>query len=158
MLLARRTAIRPAAIADCDAVTARLRVDDVAEAAAVAGEARLALHRAFSASLMPPKVGLLGAEVAALWGLCGHELPHVGVPWLLMTPAIEQLGPLASYFVRVARRELAAMLMIRPRLENYVTADYAKLFPLLEQLGFRIDEPVRLGPQQSLFRRFWIEV
>jgi len=153
--LSGRIEIRPAAIADCDTVLARLDPHDATEAAAMADDPRQAVRQAFEASLIPPKLALVDGHMAALWGLCGHAFPNVGMPWLLLTtPEIAQI---ASY-LRVARREVAAMLMIRSRLENYLTADYAKAIPLLEALGFHIDAPAPVGPKAVLFRKFWIEV
>ncbi len=153
--LARRIVIRPAAIADCDAVAARLHPDDAAEVAAVVDDPRQAVRRAFRASLVPPKVALVDGQVAAVWGLRGHMFPNVGEPWLLTTPAIERI---ALHFMRVARREIATMLAIKPRLENYVAANHAKAIRLLEGLGFRLDRPTPIGPRRALFRRYWIEV
>jgi len=112
-VLARRVVIRAAAIADCDAMVARLHPDDAAEVAAVVDDLRQALRRAFAASFIRPKVAFVDGHVAALWGLCGHVCPNIGEPWLLTTPVIERI---ALRFVRIAQREIAAPTpTIRPR-------------------------------------------
>ncbi len=150
-----RTLIRPATIADVYAVARRLRVEDAAEATALGKDPRRALRIAFRASLLPPKLFVVDGEPAAIFGLAGDILSDVGEPWLLTTAAVER-APVS--FVRGARLELAVMLEHKPRLENYVVADYAKAIRLLEVLGFNIDPPAPIGPKRALFRRFWIEV
>jgi hypothetical protein len=149
-----RIVIRRATITDVDAVIARLHPSDAAEAAMVVKDLRRALRWAFAASLIPPKAALVDGDLAALWGLCRLAFPNTGEPWLMTGRAAGRV-PLA--FARIARRELAAMLAVKPRLESCVAADNTKALRLLAALGFHSDEPVTIGPKRALFRRFWIE-
>ena len=73
---------------------------------------------------------------------------------MLTTPAIERVP---MYFTHQAALERDAMLAIKPRLENYVAADYPKAVRLIEGLGFTIEAPQPVGPKHAPFRRFWIE-
>ena len=148
-------AVRPAIITDVYALAATLRDGDRAEIQAMGRDPRRALRFAYRASLMPPRVATVDGQVAAMWGLGGDLISDVGEPWLLTGHAADRV-PFA--FVRIAKAELAAMLAVKPRLDNYVAADYAKAVRLLEGLGFRIDPPAPIGPKGALFRRFWIEV
>lgn len=78
-------------------------------------------------------------------------LSDLGMTWLLTTPEVEKM-PLA--FVREAKGEVAAMLALKPRLENFVAVNYASAIKLLKLLGFKLDEPVPLGKSGELFSRF----
>ncbi len=90
-----------------------------------------------------------------MWGVCGPMLSDTGQPWLLTSPAIERVK---VSFLRIAREELAAMLAVRRRLENYVAADYGRAIRLLEALGFTVEAPKPMGLKSgALFRKFWIE-
>ena len=148
------TTVRLAAIGDVYALAARLRPGDRAEIEAVRREPRRVLRASFRASLTPPKVAVVDGEIAAMWGLGGDLLSDHGAPWL-MTGTVCDRVPVT--FMKVARAELALMLAVKPRLENYVDATYAKAVRLLEALGFHIDAPEPVGPKRAPFRRFWIE-
>lgn len=108
---------------------------------------RQALWRAWRSSVMC-RTGLVDGRVAAVWGLCVAQRPGVsllsrtGVPWLHTTAAVERV-PVGM--VREARANVAAMLALYPRLENYVAADYAQAVRLLRLLGFTIDAPQPVG-------------
>lgn len=153
-LLAAGIVIRPAAIGDVYALARRLRVGDRAEIEAVGKEPRRVLRMSFRASLMRPQVALVDGEIAAMWGLGGNILSDTGAPWLMTGIAAERV-PVS--FLRIARRELAAMLAIKPRLENFVAAEYGRAVRLLEVLGFSIEAAEPVGPKRAPFRRFWIE-
>ncbi len=146
---------RRATIADVYALALNLRAGDRAEIQVMGRDPRRALRFAYRVSLMPPRVATVDGQVAAMWGLGGDLISDVGEPWLLTGHAADRV-PFA--FVRIAKAELAAMLAVKPRLENYVAADYAKAVRLLEGLGFHLDAPAPIGPRGALFRRFWIEV
>ena len=146
--------IRPATIADVYAVAANLRPADAAEALAVGKDPRRALRASFRTSLTPAKVLLIDGRHAALWGLGGDILSDVGIPWLLTTPAIERVP---MYFTHQAALERDAMLAIKPRLENFVAADYLAAVRFAALLGFAVDPPFPVGPGRVLFRRFWTE-
>jgi hypothetical protein len=132
-----------------------LRDGDRREIEALGKDPRKALRYSFRSSLYPPQVALVDGEIAALWGLCGDMLSDVADPWLVTGKAIER-APIS--FVKIARGWIAEALQIKPRLENYVHADYTEAVRLLKVLGFHLDEPAPLGPRRALFRRFWIEV
>lgn len=146
--------IRPAVIADVYAIAAHMRAADAAEATVLGKDPRRALRTSFRSSLTPCKVALIDGKPAAIWGLGGDVISEQGAPWLVTTPAVERV-PVS--FLRIGRAELVLMLEVKPRLENYVAADYAKAVRFLQVLGFNLDAPVPLGPKRALFQRFWIE-
>ena len=143
-----------AAIGDVYALARSLRPGDRAEIISVGKDPRRVLRIALRRSLVPPKVALVDGEVAAMWGIGGDVLSESGEPWLMTGTACDRV-PIS--FLRIAKAELALMLALKPRLENYVAADYPKAIRLLEGLGFVIDAPEPIGPKRALFRRFWIE-
>ena len=146
--------IRPAAIGDVYALARDLRAGDRAEVASVGKEPRRVLRAARRSSLMPAKVALVDGAIAAMWGLSGEVLSETGEPWLMTATPCDRVK---VSFLRIARAELALMLAIKPRLENYVAADYPKAVRLLAGLGFTIEAPQPVGPKHAPFRRFWIE-
>src|SRR5208282_4793307 len=99
-----------------------------------------ALYRAFRNSILC-RVALVDAKVAAMWGLAVglrdgvSPLSDLGVPWLHTSAAVEAL-PVA--FVREAKAELAAMKVLRSRLESFVAADYVQAVKFLRILGFTV--------------------
>lgn len=154
--------IRPAAIADVYALASRLRPGDRAEIDAIGKDPRVVLRASFRSSLTPPRAIFVSSfenpsgEIAAICGLGGDILSDTGAPWLMTAHAAERVSP--RVFLSIARAELAAMLAVKPKLENYVDARYGKAVRLLEVLGFGIDdEPVPVGRGRAMFRRFWIE-
>ncbi len=152
--MAAEIVIRPAAISDVYALARCLRPGDRAEIEAVGKEPRRVLRASLRSSLTQVKVALVDGEIAAMWGMSGEVLSDTGTPWLMTGTACDRV-PVS--FLRIARHELALMLALKPRLENYVAADYAKAIRLLEGLGFHIDAPAPIGPKRAPFRRFWIE-
>lgn len=130
-----------------------MRAGDRAEATVLGKDPRRALRQSFRAALICRTVEVDG-EVAAIGGLGGDILSDAGTLWLLTTDLIERV-PVS--FVREARRQVAEMQGLRPRLEGYVAADYRGALRLLEVLGFTLDAPVPIGPARALFRRFWME-
>jgi hypothetical protein len=152
--MAAKIEIRLAAIEDVYALARTLRAGDRAEIAAFNRDPRRVLRASFRASLTPPKVATVDGVVAAIWGIGGEILSDTGAPWL-MTGTVCDRVPVS--FFRIAKAELALMLKIKPRLENYVAADYPKAIRLLEGLGFILDKPSPIGPKNALFRCFWIE-
>ena len=146
--------LRRAAIADVYALALHLRPGDRAEIAAIGKEPRRVLRQSFRSSLYAPRCAMVDGEVAAMWGIGGDILSDIGAPWL-MTGTVCDRVPVT--FLRVAKAELAAMLAVKRRLENFVAADYSKAIRLLEVLGFTLEAPEPIGSKQAAFRRFWIE-
>lgn len=148
--------IRPALIADVYALASCLRPGDRAEIDAIGKDPRVVLRASFRSSLTPPRAILVDGEIAAICGLGGDILSDMGAPWLMTAHAAERVSP--RVFLSIARAELAAMLAVKPQLENWVDARYGKAVRLLEVLGFAVDaEPVPVGPKRAMFRRFHIE-
>lgn len=146
----------PAEVSHVYALAPALRWRDAAEIAASGHTPKQSLYRGFRNSLMC-KTAFVGADIAAMWGLCVAFRPGVsplgdlGVPWLLTSAAAERC-PVS--FLRIARRELAAMKQQRRRLESFVAADYAQAVKLLHILGFTVEEPKPVGVNGTLFSRF----
>lgn len=109
------------------------------------------LRASFRGSLTAPKVALVDGEIAAMWALGGEFLADTGAPWLMTAPAIERAK---VSFLRIARAEVAAMLAVKPRLENFVIAAYPEANEMLRRLGFRLDEAQPVWPSGAPFRRF----
>lgn len=115
-----------------------------------------ALYRAFRNSVLC-RTALRHGEVVAVWGLAValrdnvSPLSDLGVPWLHTSPLIEQI-PVS--FLKVAKRELAAMRHLRPKLESFVAGDYKEAVKFLKILGFAIDKAEPLGLNGSLYCRF----
>lgn len=129
-----------------------MREADARESRSAGFDPRWALRSAFRGSIYA-RTAFIGDDIAAMWGMRSEILSDLGQPWLVTAPIIETM-PVA--FIREAKREVAAMLAIRPRLEEHVIADYRGAVRLLEVLGFRLDEPKPYGRRGVPFRRFSI--
>jgi hypothetical protein len=159
---ARKTAlpyrIVPAEIDHVYALAKVLRPRDAAEIAGSGHSAKRSLYRGFRNSILC-RTAFVGADIAAMWGLCVGLHPGVsplgdlGVPWLLTSSAVERV-PVS--FVKVAKAELALMRANRRRLESYVAADYVQAVRLLRILGFTIEWPAPIGVKGEMFSRFHI--
>jgi hypothetical protein len=130
-----------------------MREPDASEAKGLGYDPRRLLRSSFRSSLYA-RSAFIGSHIAAMWGLTGDILSETGMPWLVTAPIIEKL-PIA--FIREAKNELENMLFLKPKLENYVIADYRGAIRLLEVLGFHLDPPAPYGRRGVPFRRFWIE-
>jgi hypothetical protein len=155
-VLEPRYVIREATREDVLAFQHCLRPADVAEIRGVGVTVAKALWRGYRNSLRC-RVAYVDGDPAAIWGVCVNTHPRQGplsataVPWLHTTAAIER-QPIA--FLREARREVAAMRCLYPRLENHVAANYTQAVRFLRLLGFTVDEPQSIGHNGALFRRF----
>ncbi len=96
---------------------------------------------------------MIDGEVAACWGVHGSFLGNRAVVWLMTTPLVRKVSPL--YFARLYQKEVAEMLKIFQRLENYVHAEYDSAIRLLEIIGFTVEEPEKIG--MGMYRKFWME-
>jgi len=136
-------------------LAANLRPLDVAEILGSGNGVKRSLWRAYRNSVLC-KCAIIEGDVAAIWGLCLNMRPGLSllsdlvVPWLHTTAAVEKL-PLS--FVKVAKTELAAMLALRPRLENHVAAEYAQAIKFLRLIGFTVEPPAS-GVTGMLYCRF----
>lgn len=146
-----RYQIVEATAAHVRALSGRLRAEDALEITALGENPRAALWHSWRGSPYRRTV-LVGDAPAAMWGVHGDLLGVAGVPWLLTAPEIEHI-PVA--LVREGRREVAAMLRLYPRIENYVMASYARAVRFIGMLGFTVGEPVSL--HGVAFRPFRLE-
>lgn len=128
-----------------------LRAEDAAEITCFDKLPHRALWRGFKNSVLT-RTALVDGEVAAIWGIGGNPLGDTGNPWLMTSKACERVSPLR--FVRIYQVEVIRMLAIFPFLVNFVADSYTKSIRVLENVGFKIDEPKPLGPNGTMFRRF----
>jgi hypothetical protein len=145
--------IRDSTVCDVYALASNLRPADRAEVEALGISPRDGIRRSYRHAILR-RTYLIHGEIAAMSGLGGAMLSDEGNPWLMTTPLVETV-PVA--FVKIARNQLDDMLVQRKFLWNYVQFSYERARRLLEVLGFVLDPPIRLGPDQTLFQRFWIE-
>jgi hypothetical protein len=152
--MARPYTIMEAEPSHLDSLAARLRAFDCLELMACGKSARAHLQRCYDLTIMR-KTAFVEGEIAAMWGLHpGPLLGDTGHPWFLTTAAVERV-PIAV--VKEARRHIAEMLEVRPRLVNYVLASYTGAMRLIGVLGFRLGPPEPIGKNGVLFRRFEME-
>jgi hypothetical protein len=152
--MSRNYTIVDSAPSHLDQLATRLRALDCLELTACGSSARAHLQQCYDGAVLR-KTAFVEGEIAACWGLqCGTLLSGEGYPWFLTTPAVERV-PIAV--VKEARRHIAGMLEIRPRLVNYVLAAYAGAVRLIGVLGFTLGEPQPIGKNAVLFRRFEME-
>lgn len=152
VLAPRRYQIVPSTFAHVVALGDRLRTQDAEEIAAFGVTPRRALWKNIRNG-SHCRTAFVDGDIAAMWGLAGVLLSDVGIPWLLTTPAVERV-PRA--FVYEARRELAEMRRLKPKLMNWVPASYKEACRLIEILGFTLDPPKPFGPHNVPFRMFHI--
>lgn len=144
--------VRDSIVADVYALAHHLRAADRAEVEALGISPKDGIRRSYRHAILR-KTYLVDGEIAAMSGLCGAMLSDIGEPYL-MTTALAEKMPVT--FVRLARGAVAEMLAQRYRLEGHVAASYRGACRLLEVLGFTLGEPVPVGPQGTLFRRYSI--
>lgn len=135
------------------ALGATLRTADKNEIEIFGFPTTKALWRSYKGSIMC-RAALVDGEVAAIWGIGGAPMGPVGQPFLLTSPAVENISPLR--FARIYQAEVHKMLTMYPRLVNWVANDYDKAIRLLDICGFTIGEPEPLGLNGGLFRKFEI--
>lgn len=128
-----------------------LREEDAAEITCFDKEPHKMLWRGFKNSILK-RTAIVDGKVAAMWGVGGVPMTETGTPWLMTSYACERISPLR--FVRIYQEEVKRMLQAFPCLVNFVSANYTKSVRLLENVGFVLEEPVPLGPHNTLFRKF----
>jgi hypothetical protein len=148
--------IVPAELPHLRAMEADMRDADRLEVTGLGVSVRKALWRAYRNSPVC-KTAFVDGTVAAMWGVCvGMRggvslLGATGIPWLHTTAAVEKV-PVS--FARIGKAELAAMLALYPRLENFVAAEYVGAIRFLTLLGFTIDEAKAVGVDGARYHRF----
>ena len=126
--------IIPATSAHADYLRDNLRSGDRLEVTCLGFSPAEALRASLAGSIFA-RTGISDGRIAAMWGVGGSPLGGVGEPWLLTTAEVERI-PIPM--VRVARREVGAMLGLFPELVNYVHAEYRQACRFLEVVGFRL--------------------
>lgn len=126
--------IVPATQRHADYLRDRLRMGDLLEVTCLGVSPAEALRASLAGSIFA-RTGISDGRIAAMWGCGGSPLGGVGEPWLLTTAEVERI-PISM--VRVARREVGAMLGLFPVLVNFVAADYRQACRFLEVVGFTL--------------------
>lgn len=136
--------IGDATIEDAKELAPRLRQEDVDEILAGSGASALdALTEGVRRSVYSRSASVDG-RVIAMWGVAPTDAdPKLGIAWLLGSP---DLSRHRRPFLRHARHELAAMLIVRPVLINFVDGRYAAALRWVTWLGFEVGEPRPLRP------------
>lgn len=129
-----------------------LRKEDAHEVNCLGEKPYKAIWRSYRKSFIR-KTAFIDGKIAAMWGMTGTLISNVGHPWLLTADIVEEY-PLS--FVKVYKKEVTKMLKIVPLLENIVDASYDKSVKMLKLAGFSIGEPIPVGKNGALFRRFEI--
>lgn len=90
------------------------------------------------------RAALEGDTALAVWGLSGCLVGDEYFAWLLTAKGAERHK---MAFLRIGRREVAAMSAFCPKLMNFVDAEYSGALRLVEKLGFKIhpSEPMFTG-------------
>lgn len=145
--------ILPATQAHLASLGGRLRRGDELEITCLGIDVAGALQRSLIGSVFARTAMQDGVPIAA-WGCGGALLGGVGEPWLMTTPEAAH-NPVR--FVRVAQREMGAMLAIFPVLSNFVAAEYRQACDFLEFVGFRLGPAIPLGPSGTPYREFRME-
>lgn len=154
-----RYTVQPATPEHVYALAAKLRPEDCAEIVGSGNSPKRSLWRGYRNSVMC-ETAFVDGEVAAMWGLCVGFVPglsllgNIGRPWLLTSAAVERV-PFAV--VREARRAVQGMLMVKPILENYVLASYARAVRLVRLVGFTVDAAPVMSPSGVAYLRFHME-
>lgn len=129
----------------------KLRDGDYKEGEALGYKPSNLLFYSYRQGLMR-RTAFVDGKIAAMWGVAGIPMGLVGRPYLVTSPACEEISPIR--FAAIYRKEVMEMGKLFPLLENYVDSSYKKAVRMLELAGFKIDQPIPLGPNDSLFNRF----
>ena len=143
--------ILPATERHAEYLRDHLRMGDLLEVTCLGVTPAEALRASLAGSIYA-RTGMVDGRVAAMWGVGGSPLGGIGEPWLLTTPAVEAIP---VRFVRTARDEVGEMLRLFPVLSNYVSVQYRQACKMLEVIGFRLGDPVRIGA--GLWHEFRME-
>lgn len=150
--VASRVHIVPSDIGDVYRLASHMREDDRLEAVGLGGNPTQLLRASYRSALLR-KTAFVDGEIAAMWGLGGVALSDEGTPWLVTAPAVERIP---VFFVKQARQETEKMLALRATLRNVVLASYDRACRFLHVVGFSLGDPEPMGPNDVLYRRFWM--
>lgn len=142
--------IVPTTAAHIRDISEKLRREDRAELLAIGNPNRV-LWRSYKRSFLT-KTAFIDGKIVAIWGVGGTPMGMQGEPWLMTTPAINRVSPLA--FAKLYQKEVLKMLKISPLLVNHVDSKYTKAIRLLDIVGFSLGEPEPMGVNGELFIKF----
>ena len=110
-----------------------------------------AFQTGYEVSDTPYTVEWQGKPVA-MFGVSG--LDGVGVPWMLAT---DDLKKIRKSFLRECRSYVEELNNEYPLLVNVVWAGNDVHIQWLKWLGFKFEAPIRMGPDNEMFIRFYRE-
>lgn len=152
----RGWSFQPARAAHSADLAPRLRPADLGEIAALRGSAapadvlREGIERSSQAW-----AAIRHGRVQVLFGVVPVALlGGVGAPWMLASDEIERD---ARHFVWCSRQIVPMLATGYSVLENWVWAEHAKAVKWLGRLGFELGEPMPIGQNGAMFRRFRME-
>lgn len=148
--------VRPMREGDAEDLAPRLRHADLLELeAAGAPNALQALSESFKRSTLSWSVEIDG-ELACMMGVCPLSmLCGLGSPWLLGSEAVARN---AGAFIKQTKIYIPIMLQAYPHLFNFVDVRNRKSVAWLRRAGFKVHDPVRVGPAKMLFHPFEMRV
>lgn len=140
--------------AHCVEMAAKMRAGDRAECEAGGLTVRKAIWRSYRRSLIV-RTAYINGDLAAIFGMGGDVMAETGAPWLFTTGVVERFPLL---FVRAALAAVNEMLLVKTRLESYVSADYPQACRFLASIGFTLGDPEPFGPKAAPFRKYSMSV
>jgi hypothetical protein len=94
-------------------------------------------------------------EVVCCWGVTTNTFDdRNGIVWLLGT---YEMANIKMKFVRESKKYIQKMMENYELLENYVSVKNELSIKWLKWCGFKLEEPVPIGVNDNLFRRFYME-
>lgn len=127
----------PAKIGHAKFIARNLRQSDLIELEA-GGQSRSAVVFSFAQSNYCRAMLAPDGNPFVIWGVGGvPERKDLGCVWMLATEAFEKH---AFSFLRVARKELAAMFRLYPVLANRVYSKHESALKWVRALGFRVSD------------------
>ena len=140
----------PSRIGDCYRLARALRDADRQEVVCFGLDPRKAIRESYRHAILH-RTYFVDGEIAAMGGLSGSLLSHVGYPYLMTTPAVERVP---TAFFKECRKMLGRMLEAKSTLAGDVLASYSGACRMLYMLGFELGEPRPLARDGTLFRSF----
>lgn len=143
--------VRPAALADAEALAPRLRPADLREIAARSGEAPVEVLRRGVGAGKCYAIESHSGDVVALFGVSPSHEPKLGIVWLLGS---EELVRHKTTFLRHSREWLARLAEGYALLGNLVDERNTVHVRWLQWLGFRFLRRIPLGRNGETFIEF----